>query len=96
MEFPDWRVDEYAVNIIIDNTIAQIDDQLWDNRILEEIVDLCCDLDVDIFTGEQSYTNVNGVQLLVITTNVWDVQVKCRDQITDWVPLHIIKESGTI
>ena len=27
LEFPDWRVDEYVVNIIIENIIDHVDDQ---------------------------------------------------------------------
>ena len=49
-----------------------------------------------ISTGEQAYTNVNGIHRPVITTNGWYVQVKWRYQITDWVPLHLMKESNPI
>ena len=45
---------------------------------------------------EQAYTNVNGIQCLVITTKVWNVQVKWSDQSTYWVPLHLINESNPI
>ena len=54
------------------------------------------DPDVAIPTGEQAHTNGNEIQRPVITTNGWGVQVKCRDQITDWVTLHLIKESNPI
>ena len=47
-------------------------------------------------TGEQAYTNVNGIQCPVITTKGWYVQVKWRDQSTDLVLLHMIKESNPI
>ena len=82
LEFPDVRVDEYAFNIIIDNLIDQVDDQGWDIGILEEIVAFRRDPDVDIPTGEQAYTNFNGIHHPVITKTCWDVQVKCRYQAT--------------
>ena len=91
LEIPDGRVDEYAVNIIIENIIEQIDDQGWNTGILEQIVALLSDPDVDIRTGEQSFTNVNRIQRPVITTKGWDIQVKWRYQITDCISLHLIK-----
>ena len=54
LEFPDGRVDEYAVTIIIDNLIDQIDDQRWDSGIIEEIVAFRRDPGVAIPTGEKS------------------------------------------
>ena len=38
LKIPDRRVDEYAVNIIIDDLIEQVDDQRKNNEILENIV----------------------------------------------------------
>ena len=92
MEFPDRRVYEYHVIIIIENPIDHIDDQGWDTGILEDIVAFHRDPDVDILTGEKACTNVNGIQLPVITKKGWYVQVKRRDQSNYWFPLHLIKE----
>ena len=96
MKFSDGRVDEYAVNIIIENIIDQIGDQGWYTRILEEIVAFRNDSGVSIPTGDQSYTNVNEIQRQVIITKSLEVKVKWRDQSTYWFPLHIIKESNHI
>ena len=90
LELLDGRVDEYVVNVIIENLVYHIDYQGWDTRILEEIVSFCSDPDVAIPVGEQSYTNFNVIQRQVITTKGWGVQVKWRDQSTDLVPLHLI------
>ena len=49
-----------------------------------------------ILTVDQAYTNDNGIQRPLIDTNGWDVQFKCRGQITDWVHLHLIKKSNPI
>ena len=35
LELTGRRVDEYEINIIIENTIDQVDDQVWDTGILE-------------------------------------------------------------
>ena len=76
MELPDGRDDAYVVNIIIENLIDIVDDQGWDTGIFEETVAFCRDPYVAIPIGEQAYTNVNGIRCPVITTKVWDVQVK--------------------
>ena len=83
MELPNRIVDEYGVNIIIDNIIYQVDDQVLDAGSLDDIIAFRRDPDVAIFTGEQAYTNVIGIQQPVITTKGWGVQAKYRDQITD-------------
>ena len=54
------------------------------------------DTNVAILTGEQSYTNVNGIQRLVINTKSWHLQAKWIDQSTDRLPLHRNKESNPI
>ena len=84
------------VNNIIENLIDQVDDQVWDTGILEYIVSFRRDPDVDILTGDQACTNFILIHILVINTKGWGLQVKLRDQITDWVPLHLITESNTI
>ena len=48
LEFPDERVDEYLVNIIIEGLVDHIDDQGCDPGILEKIVALRHDPDVAI------------------------------------------------
>ena len=58
LEFPYIIVYEYAVNIIIDNIIDQIDDQVWNIGILEDILYFLRDPDLLILTKEQAYTNV--------------------------------------
>ena len=92
LESPDERVDEYAVNIIIENIIDHNDDQGWYTEILEEMVAFRHDPDVAIMTGDQAYKIFNGTQRPFINTKGWDVQFKRRDKSTDWVPLNIFKE----
>ena len=96
LESPDRRVDEYAVNIIIENLIDYVDDQGWDTGILEEMAAFRHHPDVAIPIGEKSYTNVKRIQRQLITTNDRYVQVKWRYQSTYYVPLNLIEESNTI
>ena len=76
LELQDGRVDEYTVNIIIENLIDKIDDQVQDTVILEELVSFYRVPDVAIPIADQAHKNSNGIQRLVVTTKGWDVQVK--------------------
>ena len=40
LEFPDGRVEEYAVNMIAENLFEQADQDGWDSGIIEEFLDL--------------------------------------------------------
>ena len=80
----DGIVDQYTVNIIVDNLVDHVDDQGWDTGIFEYIVSFHCDPDMAIPTGEKAYIDSKGSQRPVITTKSWDVQVKYIDRITDW------------
>ena len=48
MELADRLTDEYSVNYILDNIYEQVDDNGWDTRIFQEIMDFCSKPEVDI------------------------------------------------
>ena len=96
LEFPDGRLEEYAVNIIAENLLNQADNDGWDTGILEEIVDMRKDDDVAIPMSEGHITTASGQQRPVITTKGWDVQVRWNDHSTGWIPLAQIKESNPV
>ena len=96
LEFPDGRIEEYGVNVIAENMIAQVDQDGWDTGLLEEIVSFRKDDSIALSPGENSNATVNGFKRPVITTKGWDVQVKWADQSTSWIPLKTIKESNPI
>ena len=65
-------------------------------KILEDILPFHCDQDMDILKGQQEYTNVHGIQRLVINTKGWGIQLNWMDKKTDWFPLYLIKKSNKI
>ena len=65
-------------------------------KILEDILPFHCDQDMDILKGQQEYTNVHGIQRLVINTKGWGIQLNWMDKNTDWFPLYLIKKSNKI
>lgn len=110
LEFPDGRIEEYAVNVIAENLFNQADDDGWDCGLLDEIIDIRKDdkvavsrddgyvtIDgkpVDIQDGH--ITSSNGNIIPVITTKGWDVQVRWKDGSTNWIPMSDLKEGNPV
>ena len=83
LEFPDGRIEEYAVNTIAENLLYQADIDGWDTGLPEEIVDFRNDPDVAISKNNGTTVLPNGLERPVITTKGWDVKVRWKDQSTD-------------
>lgn len=96
LEYPDGRVEEYAMNTIIENMMEQLDDDGWDASMLKVIVSTRSDPAVAIPDGDDAFVQVNGIRKPIITTKGWDVQVKWDDGSTSWVPLALVKESNPL
>ena len=75
LEFPDRRVEEYSVNSIIENLVEQVDDNGWDQGILQEIIGMRSNPEIAIQKGEHAFTFIHNIIRPVITTKGWDVQV---------------------
>jgi hypothetical protein len=75
LEFPDGRVEEYAVNMIAENLFEQADQDGWDSGIIEEFLDIRKDDSIAISKDHGTYFNNAGVERNVVTTKGWEVQV---------------------
>jgi len=95
LEFPDGRVEEYALNVIIEALYAQVDDEGFDVGILDEIVGLRTDASIAIPIID-GFDTFNGVQRPKRTTKGWDIQIKWKDGSYNWLPLSSVKESYPI
>ena len=96
LEFPDGRVEEYSLNVIVENLVAQTDDDGWDTGVFDEIMDFRVDDKVAVPQEKGYITSYNGQRKPVITTKGVDVKIRWKDQSTSWVPLAIIKESHPV
>ena len=93
LQFPDGRIEDYSMNIIVENLIAQTDAEGYDTGIFKEIIDYRWDDKIATPKGEQAKTSVNGITKPVVTTKGWELLVKWTDNSTSWIPLSIVKES---
>lgn len=93
LEFPDGRVEEYGMNTILENLMAQVDSDGYDLGIFQEIVDVRRDENLAIPRGNNGFTYVSGRKKPVITTKGWEFLIKWKDNSTTWVPLSTVKES---
>ena len=96
LEFPDGRIEEYAVNIIAENLFAQSDDNGWDSGILKEIVDHRKDENIALPPSQGYYETSSGQRRKVITTKGWEIKVRWLDQSSNWIPMALLKESNPV
>ncbi|GFH50714.1 hypothetical protein CTEN210_07190 [Chaetoceros tenuissimus] len=96
LQFPDGRVEEYAVNMIAENLFEQADENSWDSGIIEEFLDIRKDDSVAVPKEQGMYFNAAGVERNVVTTKGWEVQVKWRDKSTSWISLKDAKEGDPL
>ncbi|GFH61944.1 pol protein [Chaetoceros tenuissimus] len=96
LEFPDGRIEEYAVNMIAENLFEQADEDGWDSGIIEEFLDIRKDDSVAVPKEQGTYFNSAGVERNVVTTKGWEVQVKWRDKSTSWISLKDAKEGDPL
>jgi hypothetical protein len=93
LEFPDGRVEEYSMNIIMENLMSQVDEYGYDVGFFDEICGANKNEQIAITQGDHTFTEVNGIRKPIITTKGWSILIKWKDQSTNWVPLSIAKES---
>ena len=62
MEFPDGRVEEYSVNVILENMIGQVESNDWDAGLFDEIIYSRKDENVAVEKGEMAFTIVDGIR----------------------------------
>ena len=96
LEFPDGRVEEYSLNVIVENLISQTDQDGFDVGLLDEIVDFRRDDEIAVPIDQGFVTSYNGQEKPIITTKGWDVLIKWKDQSLSWVPLSLAKESNPV
>ena len=74
LEFPDYHVEYYLVNTILENLLEQVDSDGWDTGLLYKIVSFCYDPNVIIQKEYDEFTRVDTIENTVITTKGWDFQ----------------------
>ena len=67
LQFPDGRVEEYAVNMIAENLFEQADEDGWDSVMIEEFIDLRKDNAIAIPKGQGACHNKAGIKRNVVT-----------------------------
>ncbi|GFH50586.1 hypothetical protein CTEN210_07062 [Chaetoceros tenuissimus] len=71
LEFPDGRIEEYAVNMIAENLFKQADKDGWDSGIIEEFLDIRKDASIAVPKEQGTYFNSAGGERNVVTTKGW-------------------------
>ena len=95
VEFEDGSVERYNANIIAEHIYAQVDDDGYTMKFVDEII--------DHRSNKQAVTRANGFvrgpngsQKPRKTTKGWELCVRWKDGSTEWVPLKEMKESNPL
>ena len=95
LEFPDRRVEEYSINIIIENILDLVSNNDWDASIFDEVISVKKGHNA-INKGPGAHVKVNGMKMPIITTKGWSVQVRWKDGSISWLPLSLVKSSNPV
>ena len=95
LEFSDGRVEEYLVNVIIENMLDQVVSNDWDASMFDEVISVRKGHDV-INRSNGAFVKVNGLQRPVITTKGWSVEVRWKDGSMFWLPISLVKSSNPV
>ena len=94
LEFLDGRIEEYSVNVILENMIDQVKSNDWDATFIDEIISARNDETIAVEKGEMAFTIVDGIRKPIITTKGWGIQIKWKNGSVSWHPLSIAKFSN--
>jgi hypothetical protein len=95
VEFTDGTIEQYAVNVIVENTYAQADNEGNMFQLLDEIMDhKKDDTAIDIVNG--TVTLANGNMKPKITTQEWQLLVLWKYKSMSWVKLKDLKAPNPI
>jgi hypothetical protein len=94
VEFPDGMEQIYSANLLVENMIAQCDEE--DNQfiLLDGIVDH--KRDENAISKEEGYFYHNDRRYRKKTTKGWKLCVEWKDGTTTWEPLSALKESNPV
>ena len=68
LEFPDGRIEECTVNLILENMIDQVKSNDWDASLFDEIVSATKDEKTVIKKTDGAFTMMDGIKTPIITT----------------------------
>jgi hypothetical protein len=91
VEFPDGQVKEYAVNVITENMLTQVDYDGYSTTILKPIIDYRKDKAVAVPKADQYVYTSSGKKRLRKTTVRWSLLIQWADGSEAWVPLKDLK-----
>ena len=95
VETSDDNIRKYTANVIAENLWNQVDDDAYKFHIIYETIRHRKNDNV-ISKDDGFYETKTGVKRKLITTKVWDVQVRWETGETSYISLKDIKENNII
>ena len=96
VEFPDETIREYAVNVIAENMLTQVDKDGYSLSLMEGIVDYKRDLATELYKQDTYVVTRSGKKRPRKTTIGWKLLIRWIDVSEYWIHLKDKKESHMI
>jgi hypothetical protein len=87
-EFPDGELKEYAVNILVENMLSQVDHEGHNMMLMRDIIDYKRDEAMAVPMKDKYLTTRSGQRNLRKTTQGWSLLVYWKDGTEPWVSLQ--------
>ena len=94
VEHPNGRVEEYATNVIAELLLSNVDKEGYDVGWIDEVIDH--QKNHTALSTSEGYVTSGMTNKPVINTKGWNLQVRWKDVLVDWLPLTQVKEAISI
>ena len=95
VEFIDGGSEILTANLVSENVIARVDDKGFEHMMLDEIEDHCI-LEDAIPKGKRTFITKYSTKRKKQTTCGWELMVRWKHNLSNWVGLQNLKESYPI
>ena len=95
LEFQDGRVEEYSVNVILENMLDQVRSNDWDAIMFDEVISIRMGHNT-INKNPGAYVTVNGLKRPIITIRGCSIQIKWKDGSVYWLPHSLVELSNPL
>lgn len=95
VELPDGTYNDYSANVLIENIMANVDDNGQTSLLLDDIIGHRYNPDC-LQESEGWYETPQGAKKRRITTRGCDINVLWKDGTSSWIPLKDMKEANPL
>ena len=96
LDFPDGRIEKFAVNFFAENLFNRSDSDRWDMGLINEVTNIQKYPSIAIAKEDGTFITALGQYRYVVINKGWDVQIRWKDQSTSWLLMAEVKAGNHI